>query len=206
MKLVLCDRNVGLVAQWMRAFKPYKREVTLVHGNILELKAGRQAALVSPANSHGWMNGGIDLAYREFFGAWIEKSAMEACSSATPQNRLEVGEAVIIPTHHKQVPWLILAPTMAVPTPGIPAENVYKAFKAALVLARAANLNKVLCPGLGIGTGRVSFPEAADQMARAYAECRDTPEEGEDHEQSPESSSDGSPTGPVQGDGGGDPF
>ena len=203
MKLVLCDRNVRLIAQWMRAFKPYKREVILVHGNILELKAGPRSALVSPANSHGWMDGGIDLAYRDFFGAWIEKSAMEACSSASTENRLEVGEAVIIPTHHKRVPWLILAPTMEVPKPGIPAENAYKALKATLTLARAANLQKVLCPGLGTGTGRVPFDEAADQMARAYAECR---EEEQDHERYPEPHPDGGSPGPVQGDGSGDPF
>ena len=49
---------------WGKAFSDVPG-VIVVEGDILE---GRCDAVVSPANSFGFMDGGIDLTYRRYFG------------------------------------------------------------------------------------------------------------------------------------------
>lgn len=45
--------------------------------------------VVSPANSYGFMDGGIDAAYRSFFGLQIERTVQEAVARR-PEGRLPV--------------------------------------------------------------------------------------------------------------------
>lgn len=58
-QLVLVDRQAPLVRAWERAFGEYP-EVTVVQGDFFARPAD---AMVSPANSFGIMDGGLDLAY-----------------------------------------------------------------------------------------------------------------------------------------------
>ena len=68
MKLHLVDIDRALVKEWQAAFSPFP-EVDIQCANILDVA---HHCLVSPANSHGFMDGGIDDQYRHFFGAQIE--------------------------------------------------------------------------------------------------------------------------------------
>src|SRR5262245_13154024 len=64
LKLHLCALDPAMIAAWSACFGA-EPDVTLFEGNILSLRGD---AIVSPANSFGFMDGGIDLAYAQFFG------------------------------------------------------------------------------------------------------------------------------------------
>lgn len=74
MTLHLVDRNISLVNAWREAFRGFP-EVAVQHGDMLKLA---KHCLVSAANSFGFMDGGIDAAYWEFFGPQIERAVQEA--------------------------------------------------------------------------------------------------------------------------------
>jgi hypothetical protein len=104
-------------------------------------------ALISPANK--WiMNGGIDLAYRNFFGIEIERTVQTRIKEVAG-NYLPVGQAILVKTGHDRIPHLISAPTMFIPEP-IDAEHCQLAMAAALkvALANPAICTTVFCPGM----------------------------------------------------------
>jgi len=68
MRLNLIDFNGLLVNAWAEAFRPFP-EVTVQQGDLL---AVAEHCVVSPANSYGIMDGGIDAEDRAFFGAQID--------------------------------------------------------------------------------------------------------------------------------------
>lgn len=126
-------------------------------------------AIVSPANSHGWMDGGIDAVYRYRFGPKIE-TALQDLIAQLPTKLLAVGEAIIIETGYRDIPFMIAAPTMAVPSNVANTENAYLAFRAVLCSVRHMNFQAVICPGLATLTGRMAPQESACQMRRAWDE------------------------------------
>ena len=65
-------------------------------GSILEESAD---AIVSPANSFGYMDGGVDLAYSRFFGFELQ-DRLQAYLHEHYFGELPVGSAVIIQTHY----------------------------------------------------------------------------------------------------------
>src|SRR5580658_10917024 len=115
MELHLVDRSSDLVREWERAFSQLP-EVLIELGDILEVA---HTALVSPANSYGYMNGGIDLAYRAFFGIEIEH-AVQTKITQVAGPYLPVGQAILVETGHARIPYLISAPTMFLPEPTNP--------------------------------------------------------------------------------------
>jgi O-acetyl-ADP-ribose deacetylase (regulator of RNase III) len=164
MRLHLVDRSASIVDAWRSAFAGIS-DVDILQADIL---AVAHTAIVSPANSYGYMNGGIDLAYRHFFGVGIE-SAVQAKIKEVAGAYLPVGRALLVETQHERIPYLISAPTMFLPEP-IPAENCRLAMEATLRLARLHpnECADVFCPGLGTGVGRVPPDEAAAAMKSAY--------------------------------------
>ena len=83
-------------------------DVTVTEEDIFELGAD---ALVSPANSFGFMDGGIDHQISERLG-WHIQDLVQKAIRARPLGELLVGEAIVVPTGDAQTPWLIAAPTM----------------------------------------------------------------------------------------------
>ncbi|MEO1290807.1 MAG: macro domain-containing protein, partial [Chloroflexota bacterium] len=85
-----------------------------------------------------------------------------------------VGTSFIIETNHDKHPFLAHTPTMRVPLDIQHTDNVYLAMWAMLLAVHNHNkhhdhkIDNVACPGLGTGTGRMPFKEAARQMALAY--------------------------------------
>jgi len=165
MKLHLVDVNAALVSAWRTAFAAWP-EVEIQHDDILSVA---RHCLVSPANSHGFMDGGIDDQYRRFFGAQIEQTVQSAILRR-PEQMLPVGASILVPTTHPRIPWLIVAPTMEMPE-AVPAQHSGRALRAALRLVdRHPELNSdIFCPGLGTLTGHVAPELAAQAMASAYA-------------------------------------
>ena len=124
-------------------------------------------AVVSPSNSYGWMNGGIDAVYVERFGDDIE-TRLKACIASTPEKKLFVGEAMVIPTGDREVPNLIAAPTMEFPQPVPNTINAFLAFRAVLRAVNHCGFDVILCPGLATLTGCMLPEVSAQQMRRAW--------------------------------------
>ena len=144
--------------------------VTIVHGDILQ---GSADAIVSPANSFGNMDGGIDLAYARFFPDGLEER-LQAVVEARFAGELTVGQATIIPTLHGEIPLMISAPTMRMPGNIARSVNVYLAFRAALLALECHRLEAglevvtMLSPAMGTGVGAMPVERAARQMRTAY--------------------------------------
>lgn len=168
MKLHLVDYNEEVVDALRSEFALFP-EVNIEFGDIT---AVAQHCLVSPANCHGFMDGGLDISYKDFFGNGIEQTVRDAVARREEKS-LPVGAALAIPTGHERVPWFIVAPTMEPSEPAEPV-NCYRAMRAILRLAKVNSqiAVEVYCPGLGTGSGKIPPAEAAKMMARAYADWR----------------------------------
>lgn len=129
--------------------------------------------MVSAANSFGLMDGGVDLAIADFFGAQLVQR-VQAHILDEYLGEQPVGTSFIIATGHPRYPFVAHTPTMRVPMSISTTDNVYAAMWAMMLAVRrhnrvsAARIQKVACPGLGTATGRVEPREAARQMALAY--------------------------------------
>ncbi|WP_315825536.1 MULTISPECIES: macro domain-containing protein [unclassified Bradyrhizobium] len=165
----LRDISIEVIEAWRSAFAGVG-EVQVSHGSILEQQAD---AIVSPANSFGFMDGGIDLHYARFFG-WQVETELRELLAAQHYGELPVGQAVILPTGHPELRYLVCAPTMRVPSRIDGTPNVYLAFRAALIAVQAHNtseagpITSLLAPGMGTGIGAVPPRQAARQMRAAY--------------------------------------
>ena len=161
-----------MIEEWEKYFGEFDN-VVISRGDIL---AERADAIVSPANSFGYMDGGLDLLYSLHFGWDLEKRVRKVLLDEH-DGELPVGQAVIVETGLDQVRYLISAPTMRVPMNIESTVNVYWAFRAILRAVREHNrlhpgsIRSVLCPALGTGEGRMPFARCAWQMYYAYAVC-----------------------------------
>lgn len=174
MKFHLRDIKPDLVAAWREWFKE-AADVEVSEGDIFG--AGPFDAITSPANSGGWMDGGIDYAYSEHFG-WDMQDRLRDKLIREYDGECPVGQAVIIPTNNKEIPWLISAPTMRVPTIVSDTVNAYLAFRAVIRTVKEWNaddqkphIETILCPGLGTAVGRMPSDRCAKQMFFAYTTC-----------------------------------
>lgn len=169
--ITLCAIDPKMATAWQPYFNN-EIHVEIVEGDILQYRAD---ALVSPANSFGFMDGGIDLLYAEYLGWDIEKQ-LQAEIHKRPLGEVLIGEAVIIPTQNTDFPYLISAPTMRTPTRIPDTINVYLAFRAALLVTQQFNqtaskpITSLLCPALGAGIGSMPYEKVARQMHSAYQE------------------------------------
>ncbi len=167
----LRDRNLQLVAEWEKAFAGTPN-VETSFGDIFGDGVAADA-VVSPANSFGYMDGGIDAVYLDYFGADLQ-TRLQSLLRAEYDGELPIGQAVILPTGDERFPFLISAPTMRIPGDVSNTVNAYLAFRAVLRTVRDHNtanarpIASVLCPGLATAIGKMPYPIAAQQMLLAY--------------------------------------
>src|SRR5690242_9267078 len=107
-------------------------EVEISQGDIFDVKA---TAIVSPANSFGYMTGGIDLVYRDKFGQKVE-ALVQKNIELHFYGELPIGSALSVPMRGQNYKYLISAPTMRVPMNVDNTLNAYLAFRAALLVAK----------------------------------------------------------------------
>ena len=134
MKCLLCDINPAMREAWEKELERRPRLAALcsvVAGGITDLRVD---AVVSPANSFGFMRGGVDGVYTRVFGEGVE-SRLQAIIRTLPAEELPVGEALIVPTGHTGI-------------------------RAGLEQTFAS----IAFPGMGTGTGRLPFDAAAKAM------------------------------------------
>lgn len=115
--------------------------------------------LVSPANSFGFMDGGIDLHYRNFFGKELEQRVKDEIIKYH-YGELMIGAKCTIPIMHSDFQWLLVVPTMRTPTILRPSDpNIYYAAKAIARFAighqKEEHDIKISVPGLGTGVGKM---------------------------------------------------
>lgn len=140
------------------------------------------AAFVSPANSLGFMDGGIDATLRDMFPGCERrlKQRIRELGLLTGLGRpyLPVGSAHWQPVGPNTV--LISAPTMFLPHDVSMTKNAYWAMMAALCAAEAAQMKRLVVPSLCCGWGRMPVAKAAAQMREAIDDWatghRPTPE------------------------------
>lgn len=166
MKIIVCDRNLEIV-------KSAEQAGFAVHyGSIFDVKAD---AIVSPANSFGFMDGGFDYALIEHFGSHIQEMIQDQRDYWLEQRELLVGQASVVETSDSKIPFLVSAPTMRVPCIINMTANVYLAVKAVLIACEQFNsINTIVFPGMGTGCGQVS-PEQFVRQLKAAVEDFETP-------------------------------
>lgn len=133
-------------------------------------------AVVSPANSFGFMDGGIDRVYTERFGPYVQER-LQARIRVQHHGELLVGAAAIVPTDDAHIPYCIAAPTMRVPMVLAETVHPYLATRAALLLVKHGTLDdgrpirnvvrRIAFPGMGTGIGQVPPAICARQMRAA---------------------------------------
>ncbi|PRW62997.1 macro domain-containing protein [Actinopolyspora mortivallis] len=176
LRLVLCALDESLAAAW-RDIADGRAGVSVYHGSVLD---NRVDAVVSPANSYGWMRGGVDAVYATAFPE-VEQQVRSAVL-AYHGGELPVGEALLVPTGSRVPAWLISAPTVREPGERLPADTVspYLAARAVLRLWSGAVLDNgipvrrvvrsIALPGLGTGVGGATPELCAKQVAAAWDE------------------------------------
>jgi len=89
----LRDIDADVVRAWEKYFVGIAN-VRVSQGDIFEVPAD---AIVSPANSFGYMDGGIDLVYLHRFG-WELQARLQAHLRNEHDGELPVGQAIIMET------------------------------------------------------------------------------------------------------------
>ncbi|MBN6035404.1 macro domain-containing protein [Amycolatopsis sp. 195334CR] len=176
-ELVLCAVDEPLARAWRHVVDTVDGPVRIHRGSVLDVPA---QAVVSPANSLGWMRGGVDAVYSQAFPE-VEQHVRSAVL-AYHGGELPIGEALVVPTGEPAPAWLISAPTMREPGEGLPPDTVHP-FLAARAVFRLwrdgqfehggeirHGVETLAMPGLGTGVGGVAPTTCARQVAAAWSE------------------------------------
>lgn len=176
MKIILTAIEKSLTDAWEK-FCGDLDFVTIHQGSILDVECD---AVVSPANSFGFMDGGIDAVYLTHFGYDIQTRVRRQIFDFH-LGELVVGAADVVETGDEKIPFLIAAPTMRVPMILHDTVNPYLAARAIFTLVKhktflsgsfkdkpiSDHIKTIAFPGLGTGVGRVSFNTCAHQVRQA---------------------------------------
>ena len=167
----LRSRGDELTDAWKRHFAGVT-DVLPASGDIFGVPV---SAVVSPANSFGFMDGGIDRAYSERFGRHVQDQLREIIRRDW-DGELPIGLALVLETGAADIPFLVAAPTMRAPVNVAQTLNAYLSFRAVLRAVRRFNeqrpgsIGSVACPGMGTGTGEMPAAICAKQMRAAWDE------------------------------------
>lgn len=176
MNLILTAVEKSLADAWEK-FCGDLDFVTVHQGSILDLTCD---ALVSPANSFGFMDGGIDALYLNHFGAEVQRRVRQLIFTYH-HGELLVGQADVVETGDHKIPFLITAPTMRVPMNLADTVNPYLAARAIFLLVSygvfssgafsgekiADHIKTIALPGLATGVGKVGYNTCAHQVRAA---------------------------------------
>ena len=169
MQIVLAAADDDLVRAWEKTCGNIEN-VKIQRSSIFEVKCD---AIVSPTNSFGFMGWGLDLEIMAYFGDRVEER-LQKLIQTRHHGELLVGTAEVVDTDHNEIPYLIAAPTMRVPTVITETVNVYLATRAILTLVKFGTvpdgtpvkhiIETIAIPWLGTGTSQVSPDICANQM------------------------------------------
>ena len=153
MLIKLCAIDENLALSWENVLcKVDVPQIEVFRGDILDSGCD---VVVSPANSFGFMDGGVDLLFSRYFG-WGVQAELQQKLQKRPLGELLVGEALAVETNDVDIPYLISAPTMRVPDV-IGFENISLACRAAIITAKDLPIDTIAFPGMGTGCGNVPY-------------------------------------------------
>jgi O-acetyl-ADP-ribose deacetylase (regulator of RNase III) len=178
MQIILSAVDKALATAWHR-FCGDLDFVQVHHGSILDVACD---AVVSPANSFGFMDGGVDAVYRNHFGHQIQEQVRQLIAERHYGEML-VGAADLVETGNARIPYMIVAPTMRVPMVLNDSVNPYLAARAILLLVSrysfhsgvhagqpvSSKIQSIAFPGLGTGIGKIG-PNTCAMQTRAAIE------------------------------------
>ena len=169
MNLIIFDINKEFIQEAKRLEKYGIKVVEMDVNNLIN--SYQIDTLVSPANSFGYMNGGIDKVYSDIFSG-IQQTVQNKIKEVGVMSNMgkyaiPVGSAITVQTNYSKCPYLISAPTMYLPGNIRGTNNVFFCFIAVLYLLKNGNGKSVACPGLGTSIGGLSPKDAVDQMENA---------------------------------------
>ncbi|MBZ0296666.1 MAG: macro domain-containing protein, partial [Anaerolineae bacterium] len=147
-RLILVDPNPALCEAWKEYFSELPR-ADVVMGKFQQIK--EFDCMVSPANSFGLMDGGVDAAIIDFFGGGLMRDVQQHILHEYLGEQ-PVGTSFVIGTGHADHPWLAHTPTMRVPMDIARTDNVYLAMWALLRAVHHHNqdaeqsISTVACP------------------------------------------------------------
>jgi O-acetyl-ADP-ribose deacetylase (regulator of RNase III) len=172
MNIVLTDIDGEIIKAW-NELPDRSTNVTVFQGSIFEVECD---AIVSPANSFGFMDGSLDFAISEYFGWHIQERLQEAIKTKH-NGELLVGQVEIVPTDHQSIPYVISAPTMRVPMDISGTLNPYLAIRGVLLAIKNGvfkdgtlvkdKIKTIAFPGMGTGVGQITPYVFAKQMEQA---------------------------------------
>ncbi|MCP2329651.1 O-acetyl-ADP-ribose deacetylase (regulator of RNase III) [Hamadaea flava] len=169
-RVVLTDINAKVVQAWRSAFAD-NPEVEIVSGSIMNQAVD---AWVSPTNSHGRMDGGVDAVIKQHLGAGIQLRVQRAIRAQFGTS-MPVGSAVCVRSGAAEPQFLISTPTMVRSAEDVSAKlNVAFACAAAFQAihmqnaAEPGSIGSVALVGLGAATGRVPAQVCANLMWTGY--------------------------------------
>ncbi|MEV5988044.1 macro domain-containing protein [Streptomyces sp. NPDC052051] len=166
LRVVLTDVNTAVVEAWRAAFADTP-EIEIRKGSILDEDVD---AWVSPTNSRGRMDGGVDAAIKRYLGAGIQLRVQKAIRDQFAGS-LPVGSAVCVASGAVKPRFLISTPTMETSS-----QNVSETLNVALACAAAfqaihqqnrtapGSIQSVALVGMGAHTGRVPARVCANLM------------------------------------------
>ena len=169
-RVILVDRFGSLAASARVA--GWSEAEVLAWTDIVEVPLDPGTAFVSPANSLGYMDGGIDMVLSRVMFPGVEARVRAAIASRGRLSELgrpflQIGEALAVPTQHPGV-LLISAPTMWQPQDVRGTHNAYHAMYAALTEAGRQGAKVMVTPGLCTGCGMMEPETAVRQMMAAH--------------------------------------
>lgn len=176
-EFIFFDRcgNVSELKSRFSGKKNYPK-ISFIEEDVREIiKKGNFTAIVSPANSFGFMDGGIDYFYSRILFPGVEprvKKKLKSIGLKTSLDRyyLPIGAITLVKTKDEKCPFMIVAPTMIFPGNVKGTENPYWVMSGILrLLSHYKNREfKILIPGLGTGCGSISWEDFAQQIERAF--------------------------------------
>lgn len=145
--------------------------------DVQDFEARPGTAFVSPANSLGFMDGGVDYVLSRVMFPGVESTVKKAIAdrretpnmTALGRSYLPIGKALVVPTCREGVR-LVCAPTMWLPQDVCKTHNAYHAMYAALRAASASEktITDLVCTGMCTGCGMMSPDVAVAQMKAAH--------------------------------------
>ncbi|WP_328403302.1 macro domain-containing protein [Nocardia sp. NBC_00403] len=170
LRVVLTDINPHVVEAWRAAFAD-NPEIEIRRGSILDEHVD---AWVTPTNSRGRMDGGVDAVIKRHLGAGIQLRVQRAIRDQFA-GRLPVGSAVCVPSGATDPKFLISTPTMETSV-----QNVSETLNVALACAAGfqaihrqnneapGSIESVALVGMGAQTGSVPARVCANLMWTGY--------------------------------------
>ena len=163
-KLIICCMSKESFDEATNMFSEVEN-VEVIQGSLLAQHAD---AIVSPANSFGIMDGGIDKEIIEQLGMSLEIKLKKIIADDY-FGELCIGNAVVVPIDKPNFKYMIAAPTMRVPMNVSQTTNAYIAFRAMLIEALNHNsIESIATPMFCTGIGKMNYKVAATQMKIAY--------------------------------------